>query len=46
MSESSADEPLGHEKHSESAWRNAPVEDSPAPAGPATLPALPLGVRS
>jgi len=38
MNESSADEPSRHERHSDLAGRDVPAEDSPVPAGPATLP--------
>lgn len=46
MSESPADEALEYGKPTDPAWRDVPAEDSPVPAGPATLPPLPLGVRS
>ncbi|HVS37740.1 MAG TPA: hypothetical protein VMS17_19415 [Gemmataceae bacterium] len=45
MSESSADEPPGQGKYTDPAGRDVPAEDSPVPAGPATLPMGMMGVR-
>lgn len=42
MSESSADEPLVHDSPIDPAGLNVPADDSPVPAGPATLP---MGAR-
>jgi hypothetical protein len=38
MNESPANEPSKHEEHSDRAGHDVPVEDSPVPAGPATVP--------